>query len=305
MKTRQIDLLYRLRWPWLYFRGTGPSKRSFNWLPQVAPATQDWDLEVVFAGDLLGMGKQTLELSNELKTWIGQPDFLVFNHEAQIQTEKHLPLLRQSFRNASFFQKLRSLLPNTTLIAAVANNHFHDFSETARLAGWQELKNLGYHIVGTQSTPTLTLAQGLELHAYTAWVDQFGGAATIEDMKLNPQSQQLLFVHAGVEFSADPDPELMAFEKDLPHSVLSLIGHHTHRPSGIEHTSKRVVAWSLGNLCTPFGGEPVRWGQVLKLRLKKAEGLWTVVQTEWSYVNCQASGAGARVQLASDYPFHE
>lgn len=303
MKTRQIDLLYRLRWPWLYLRGTGPSKRPFNWLPQAGPEAQEWDLEVVFAGDLLGMGQQTLELSNELKTWIGQPDFLVFNHEAQIQTEKHLPLLRQSFRNAGFFQKLRSLLPNTTLIAAVANNHFHDFCETARLAGWQELKNLGYHILGTQTTPSLTLAQGLELHAYTAWVDQHGGAAKIEDMILSSQSQQLIFLHAGVEFSADPDPEYVAFEKNLPNSVLALVGHHTHRPSGIEQTGGRVVAWSLGNLCTPFGGGPVRWGQVMKLRLRKAEGLWAVVQTEWSYVNCHVSGAGAQVELKKEYPF--
>lgn len=262
---------------------------------------QDADLELVFLGDLLGMGDQPLELSRELKAWIGRPDFLVFNHEAQIQTAKHLPLLRQSFKSVSFFQMLRSLLPKTNLIAGVANNHFHDFSETARLAGWQELKELGYQIVGTQAIPTLTLSQGLELHCYTAWVDQDGGAANIEDMKLSSQTQQLLFLHAGVEFSADPDPELIAFEKKLPDSVLALVGHHTHRPSGIEYTHKRVVAWSLGNMCTPFGGEPVRWGQVLKLRLKKAAGQWSVVQTQWSYVNCRVSGEGAVVELASDY----
>lgn len=85
----------------------------------------------------------------------------------------------------------------------------------------------------------------------------------------------------------DPDPELIEFEKNLPDSVLAFVGHHTHRPSGIEYTPKRIIAWSLGNVCTPFGGDPVRWG------------------TEWSYVNCRVSGEGAVVELAQNYPFHE
>ena len=303
MKTRQIDLLYRLRWPWLYFRGTSSSKRSFNWLPQLAPEAQELDLEVVFMGDLLGMGDKSLELSSELRAWIGRPDFLIFNLEAQIHPRSHLPLLKQSFKNNSFFKTLKNDFTQSQLIAGVANNHFHDFSETARLAGWQELKDLGYHIVGTHSTPKLSLAQGLELQACTAWVDHEEGAARSDDMKLTPQTQQLIFLHAGVEFSADPDAELLAFEKNLPSSVLALVCHHTHRPSGIEHTGRRVVAWSLGNLCTPFGGGPVRWGQVLKLRLKKAEGLWAVGQTEWSYVNCHDSGAGALVEIREKYPY--
>lgn len=266
---------------------------------------QDADLELVFLGDLLGMGDKPLELSRELKAWIGRPDFLVFNLEAQIHSGQHLPLLKQSFKDNRFFQALKTDFSHSKLIAGVANNHFHDFSEPERLLGWKQLQDLGYQIVGSQAIPTLTLAQGLELHCNTAWVDQPGGAAKLEDMKLSSQTQKLLFLHAGVEFSADPDPELLEFEKNLPDSVLALVGHHTHRPSGIEYTPKRVVAWSLGNVCTPFGGEPVRWGQVLKLRLKKAADQWTVVQTQWSYVNCRVSGEGAVVELTQDYPFHE
>ena len=90
---------------------------------------QDADLELVFMGDLLGMADQPLEFSRELKTWIGRPDFLVFNLEAQIHSGQHLPLLKQSFKDNCFFQALKKDFSHSKLIAGVANNHFHDFSE--------------------------------------------------------------------------------------------------------------------------------------------------------------------------------
>ena len=256
-------------------------------------------------GDLLGMGGQKLEFSKALKEWIGKPQFLVFNLEAQIYSKTHLPLLRQSFKNEDFFKSLARDFHHSRLVAGVANNHFHDFSELDRLDGFKKLEDLGYTLVGERGCPSLSLASGLQLHCHTAWIDRAHGVAGVEDLDISHASQHLLFLHAGVEFSVDPDHELMEFEKKLPPQVLALIGHHTHRPSGIEQTSQRLVAWSLGNICTPFGGDPVRWGQVLKLRLKKSGDTWSVSDGLWSYLYCRETTTGAVVELAPAYAFHE
>lgn len=287
MKTRKISLFYLLKWPWLYLRGSQASKSKFNWVNPEGEGKEDHDIEVVFLGDLLGMLHQPLSLSSELKTWIGEPDFLFFNLEAQIQCKFHLPLLRQSFKTDHFFKSLKSSFSKSRIVAGVANNHFHDFSLEARTSCFAHLQTLGIELAGFKNQPCYQLAEGLNVHLHTAWVDQWGGASPLEDFKPIEGTQSLLYVHTGREFSIDPDGGFRDYEKSLNDNVLALIGHHTHRPSGIEWKTKRLVAWSLGNVCTPFGGEAVRWGQVLKLKLKKKENQWIINNALWSFITCK------------------
>ncbi len=256
-------------------------------------------------GDLLGMGEQQLSFSQELLDWVGSPDFLIFNLEAQISQTTHLPLLKQSFKNQHFFKKIKEHFSQTKLIAGIANNHFHDFSLKDRLLCFKQLADLNYTLKGAKGDACLHLAEGLCVDFHTTWVDKFGGAAPLEDFQIEDSRQHLLFLHTGVEFKVDPDPAFCEYEKSLPENVLALIGHHSHRPSGIEWTAQRLVAWSLGNICTPFGGDQVRWGQVLKLRLKKNDELWSITQSDWSYLYCQASKSEAVIELRETYPFHE
>jgi len=190
-------------------------------------------------------------------------------------------------------------------VAGVANNHFGDFSEQSRRKFFEELKNLGYVIKGERQDSTLLLDDSLEVHFHSAWLDKSEGVAPIEELDLKPDGFHILFIHFGDEFSADPNPEMMNYVKALPKNVLAVVGHHTHRPSGIEHFEGRVVAWSLGNISTPFGGHPVRWGQILKLNLTKDSSEWRVAKSSWSYTFCEKKNQKSLVTLSKDYPFQK
>lgn len=267
--------------------GSHASKAKFNWVNPQGQSRDSHEIEVVFLGDLLGMLHQPLDFSSELKAWIGKADFVFFNLEAQIQPKFHLPLLKQSFKTDHFFKSLKSNFPKSRIVAGVANNHFHDFPPETRQSSFNRLKELGIELAGFKNHSSYPLADGLNVHLHTAWVDEWGGAAPLEDFSPQKGAQSLLYVHAGREFSVDPDEEFREFEKSLNDDVLALIGHHTHRPSGIEWLGKRLVAWSLGNICTPFGGGPVRWGQVLKIKLKKNENQWMIHDALWSFITCE------------------
>ena len=310
MKTRRIDLLYRLKWPWWYLRGNRPSTRPFKWVPKddkpSEKAQSADDIELVFLGDLLGMGSQKLEVSPELQSWMGEPNYLVFNLEAQIQTANHMPLLKQSFRDFSFFETLRKSFPKTKLVAGVANNHFHDFDSHSRKICFDGLRERGILVKGEEGEETLHLASNLTIKFHTAWVEdtnQKPGPSQIENLKLEKNTQSLLFLHAGQEFAVTPPKELEVFEATLPENLLALVGHHTHRPSGIEWRKERLVAWGLGNFCTPFGGNPVRWGQVLKVRLSRGESGWKISYVDWSFVKCRRVSGKSIVELQESYPY--
>ncbi len=252
------------------------------------------------------MGSQKLELSRELQSWMGEPNYIVFNLEAQVQTANHLPLLKQSFRDFSFFESLRESFLKTKLIAGVANNHFHDFDSQSRKNCFDGLIERGILVCGEEGQETLDLAPKLNLKFHTAWVEdtnQKPGPSPIEDLKLEKNAQHILFLHAGQEFSVAPAKELEEFEATLPQNLLALVCHHTHRPSGIEWRKQRLVAWGLGNFCTPFGGNPVRWGQVLKLRLSRGESAWRISHVDWSFLKCRRVSGKSVVELQESYPY--
>jgi hypothetical protein len=302
---RKIGTLYKLKWPWWYLRATVRPPVKAPFIPLKSGDFSQSEIVLSFVGDMMGVGHRHLELSPELKTWIGGSTHFCFNLESLVSASFKLPLIHQITRHYHFYQEIRSQFPKLKLLANLANNHIDDLNQQETDLCFSGLSQLGVQLFGSREVPAVELAPRLKLLGATTWYTHAKTRANCFDpQQVISDESFLLYLHAGDEFRLTVNPELVDLESKLPANVLALLGHHTHTPLPIEKKS-RFVAWSLGNFCIAFGGNPVRYGEMVKVGLRQKGGEWEINAHQWSFLKITPSWKKVKIELVEHCPFYQ
>jgi hypothetical protein len=302
---RKIGILYKLIWPWWYLRSTFYKAVKTPFIPLKSGDLSQSEIVISFVGDMMGVGNREIVLGPEVKSWIAGGTHFCMNLESLVSTRYKLPLIYQLTKHYNFYDELKRSFPHVCIMANLANNHIDDLSSTEVDECLSHLSQRGIKLFGTKSEPTYTLAPDLKILGATTWYQKDDTLANcFEPQQIETNGATILYLHAGDEFSTSVCPELVSLERNLPGNVIALLGHHTHLPLPIEN-KKRFVAWSLGNFTIAFGGNPVRYGQIVKLGFKQMNGQWFINGHQWSFLKITPEAKQVKIDLEENCPFYQ
>lgn len=219
-----------------------------------------------FSGQLL---RQNKKFYGDLNNYFQYADLNIVNLETVLDKEKHF-INKNSIRLIDEPKILSSLKSINTNLVCLANNHIMDNGPIGLQETIKQLKIKRISKVGAG----LSLKEIYKPHLFekkkqriaivnTAEGDEANekynnniGASDLESYRVIDQirtcRQQgyftIVIVHAGVEFSPVPPPNIKKIYQNFVNEGANLVvGHHPHVPQGFEVYKKVPIFYSLGN----------------------------------------------------------
>jgi hypothetical protein len=219
-----------------------------------------------------------------------------------------------------------------------ANNHAWDFGRAGLLESIAHLDSAGLAHAGTGPTlgdawrPVVLRARGWTIAVFSltaifnnpvtlsvigtpaecciAWVDTLRAAERFRTVRDSVGADLVIaFVHAGMEYRAIPEPDVvLRFRGLIRAGADAVIGHHPHVPQGIEYVDGKPIIYSIGNFVFKQGQPWTNRGLWVELTLngrRLAAGGWqqslTVLPLVVGYTPTFATGEdSARVMAHVD-----
>lgn len=269
------------------------------------------NVSIFFAGDFCSKPSTSkISVDENLKSIIEGSDISIVNFEVPLRPENiELPKVpyERFFQNDDAPYFLRSLGFN---LFSVANNHLFDWGESGYHKTISALGDAAFGAGSYEEAYNVKICElnGLKIGfmavCYAARDGVFDdvyerdklGCAYMNDLKVNhiiieaKKNLDYLFVllHAGVEYTDAPIPELIARYKDfIDYGADGVIASHPHCPQGWEVYKDKPIFYSLGNFFfnsknTPdFVAQRPHWyeGLCVKLTLSNGKISYEIINT--------------------------
>lgn len=211
---------------------------------------------VTFLGDVMPIGKHTLEVSSEIEKLIHEADIIVLNLEGILNYRPRMLALRHTDK---ILDELEKLAPKKKFLINCANNHAGDFGKEKFRKSYEILKKRGFRTIGRDDEPTAEI-ENINFCAFSEWSNQRNpGINYIKSSKeklskyIKKDKCNILLPHWGYELERYPSPQQIETSKALLAEWDAIIGAHSHIPQAVSSYSsdekKKLVAYSLGNFC--------------------------------------------------------
>lgn len=286
MKAKEIDLKYRVLWPYKYFKAPTTfdevEKMSIPKNHLVSTGLFKEQVKVSFLGDMMGMGNKKLKLGDLVQTRIQKSDYLVFNLEAVI-ADKNDIILSKQYTSLDSFKYLMDQLDPSKVIIGIANNHLSDYGEEGIESTLRAINEVGAKVIGTNESPLIKLSDDLCLVASTMWHSKNDLKVNRFDTNTQYDFDTIQFLHWGTEFSKHADEQQLEILKSLKDRSISIIGHHSHCPQPIIQNEGHITAFSLGNMGTSFQSQKINHGMMVDMVFGKCDK-WKVIHSAWDFV---------------------
>ena len=151
------------------------------------------------------------------------------------------------------------------------------------------------------NNPVTLSVIGSESECCVAWADTLMAANRFRAARDSAHADLVIaFVHAGMEYRAYPEPDVIQrFRGLIRAGADAVIGHHPHVPQGIEYLDGKPIVYSLGNFVFKQGQPWTNRG--LWAELTYPGGRLRVLPLEVGYTPSFATGAdSARVMAHVD-----
>jgi len=250
--------------------------------------------KIVFVGDIGPSARSRIKFGRELKQFVSGSDCLIANFAGTIIGKRqrvvpfdqaHIPQVRDML--ADFFPPKKTCL-------SVANNHAGDFGKKVFLESVEMLRSGGFRVFGWNERPYVDIKDDIRIINGTMWSNRpCDYVCRLEDSerRIKPGAFNFLYPHFGYELELYPRPEIVALGRELLEKFDAVIGGHSHcpQPVTVEEVEgiKRVLAYSMGDLCTSERMKKYQYGIVLKLELgRNAAGKLLAGKVEWCFTRC-------------------
>ena len=251
---------------------------------------------LTFIGDILSMHGRKLVISDTLRDFISDSDYLIGNFEGTI-TEirsglRHLGLAQR--HTEQVLDAFAGFFPPERTCFSVANNHACDFGEEPFFRSLEILRLRGFRVFGEREQPFLDISNDLRVVTGTMWSNlACPYVSFLKDVSrhIRPGAFNILYPHFGYELELYPRRETISLSKKLLTKFDLVAGHHPHTPQPVttEKTGgmNRLLAYSLGDFCFGRNIQKYLYGIVLKTEIgKNASGEWRTGRVEWHFTRC-------------------
>lgn len=252
---------------------------------------------VAFIGDIMDMRGKSEIISENLKEFVRDCDYLIGNFEATItkakgayMCQKHIPQIMNA---------LADLFPPEKTYLSMANNHAGDFGKEIFLESVDKLHSRGFNIFGWDDQPYWDINKDLRVTAATAWSNQkmdyvFMLKNAGQYVKKNVFN--LLYPHFGYELELYPRPKTVEEGKKWIKKFDAIIGTHSHVPQAVTAVKSennnginKLIAYSLGDFCIEEKLKHYHYGIVLKIEIgQNNAGIWQIGLIEWHFTCCKS-----------------
>ncbi len=268
-------------------------------------------------GDIMDMHDRDLQISDNLRHFLNDSDYLLGNFEATITNLRaSMTAQRHSEAIVDFFkQNFRS----DRIFLSVANNHAADYSREIFDSSISRLKSEGIHMFGYDNHSYIDLNDEIRIITGSVWsnmiqnyVPDLSDVEKIEKKKFN-----LLYPHWGYELEHYPRTEnIKSAQRYLEtQNIDVIIGHHSHcpQPVSIETINRRnrqlktIVAYSLGDFCTGLKQKLYQYGLVVKIWLGKLKGTdqMGINKIDWRFIECKPTNQNCfEIRFSTEFKFH-
>ena len=250
-------------------------------------------------GDIMDMHDKDLIISEDLKSFLSDSDYLLGNFEATItDMRSSMTAQRHSERIIDFFgENFRS----NDIFLSVANNHAADYSREIFDSSIQKLKDANFNVFGFDKYSYIDLNEDIRVITGSIWsnmkedyVPNLSDLDIIERKKFN-----LLYPHWGYELEHYPRNETIESAVNFleKSQIDAIIGHHSHcpQPIMIEPIERQklqlniVVAYSLGDFCTGLKQKLYQFGIVVKIWIGEIpkKNSMGISRIDWKFIRCK------------------
>ena len=101
---------------------------------------------------------------------------------------------------------------------------------------------------------------------------------------------KILYPHWGYEMQLYPNPEQIAFGKELLSKWDMIVGHHSHCPQPISRYADKSLAYSLGDFSCSFIREQFHYGMCVEVEVgPNTQGIWQTGWVEWKFTKQESN----------------
>lgn len=254
-------------------------------------------------GDIMPMRGSRLEISPQLKEFIGESDFLIGDFEGTITKRRSAlwpPISFDQRHDDAILEDLAEIFDPHKTYFSVSHNHTGDFGEEEFFRSVGVLKKAGFNVFGWRANPFADINNDLRIVAGTMWSNRaFADVQPVEKAKdhIRPGAFNILYPHMGYELELYPRPEIAAFAKKMADSFDAVIADHPHCPQPVTAyrtgDAGRIIAYSLGDFCCSLMMKIMQYGLVMKLEIGQSDsGKWLAGRAMWQYTECVPSSRG-------------
>jgi len=292
---------------WLIKNAVGLTRRNAGIVKSI-PGTYalnekiETQYKLAFIGDIAPSCDSFINISPEVKEFLGDSDYLIANFEGTI-TEKQKGIQPFAFdqkHNEKIIKIIEGLFPVEKTYLSLSNNHTGDFGREEFFNSVKTLESHGFNAFGWRKKPYFDINDMVRIVSGTMWSNRSCDyVSTLEDAEshIKPGAFNILFPHFGYELELYPRPEIVEKAKLLVQKFDAVIGHHPHCPQPVTaeeaNGAKRLLAYSLGDFSGVLKSKKYQYGLALKAELGRNEkGRWLLGKVQWRLTCCSPLANG-------------
>jgi hypothetical protein len=251
-------------------------------------------IKIGFIGDIMKLNGIDLKISENIKFFFDDVDFLVGNFEGTIVKNSSKSVFMAQAHSENILETLAGLCPPNRFILSCANNHTGDYGWTDFNSSYQIIQEYGFITMGRRDEPSIVIDGKINIASCTSWSNQKckfvatteeAGQYFIDDVAFN-----ILYPHWGYEMQLTPKSHQVQQGRELLSKWDMLIGHHSHCPQPIvlqeNNLRRKLMAYSLGNFCSNNASAGRQSGMILKVELgPDKSGLWAAGKIQWEFIS--------------------
>ncbi len=271
---------------------------------------------VAFIGDIMDMAGKKARVSENIKEFVQDCDYLVGNFEATITDTDNSGYALAQRHSTQILETLADLFVPDKTFLNLANNHAGDFSYKIFSDSVAKLESKGFQTFGTAQKPFVEISNDIRIVAGTTISNRdCDYVIKLEDALsyCTPEKFVVLYPHWGYDLELFPRPMTVTLAKTLIKNFDAIIGHHAHIPQAvttvssdeIESDMNKLIAYGLGDFCIWEELKHYLYGMVMKIDIgPKSLGEWQIGQVEWRFTSCQEkTGTDWETKIVDTFPY--
>jgi len=261
------------------------------------------EYRVAFIGDIMDMAGRNETVSENIKQFVQDCDYLVGNFEATITNDDNKGYSLAQRHSIQILEPLAELFEPDRTFLNFANNHAGDFDYKVFSDSVAKIQSKGFQIFGTAQKPFADISNDIRIVAGTTISNRdCDYIVKLDDVitYYRPDKFNILYPHWGYDLELFPRPATVTLAKKLISDFDAIIGHHAHIPQAVTSTNSeendsdanKLIAYGLGDFCIWEELKHYLYGMVIKVDIgPNFLGKWQIGQVEWRFITCQEKNA--------------
>lgn len=261
------------------------------------------EYRVAFIGDIMDMAGKNATVSENIKQFVQDCDYLVGNFEATITDVDNKGYALAQRHSIQILEPLAELFEPDKTFLNLANNHAGDFGFKLFSDSVAKIEAKGFQTFGTTRDSFAEIGDDIRVVAGTTISNRDCDYIVKLDDAINYYTADkfnVLYPHWGYDLELFPRPATVTMAKKLINNFDAIIGHHAHIPQAVTSISpdendsdaNKLIAYGLGDFCIWEELKHYLYGMVIKVDIgPNSLDKWQMGQVEWRFITCQEKTA--------------